>query len=189
MSQIEQIDNQEERGYPKIVDTRLRQLYYAIEDSKSEALVITHVPHVRYLTNFSGSAATLFVTEDELHFVTDDRYEEQIKDELFPLPNLKTHISRDPWELISENKILKNITTIAFEADQLYYSDAILIRNQIRPVKFKPVAKMVEPFTIPKSPEELANIEKAAEIAVQVYEKILTIIKPGMTEKDIDTEI
>ena len=189
MLQIEQIDNQEERGYPKIVDTRLRQLYYAIEDSKSEALVITHVPHVRYLTNFSGSAATLFVTEDELHFVTDDRYEEQIKDELFPLPNLKTHISRDPWSLISENKILKSITTIAFEADQLYYSDAILIRNQIRPVKFKPVAKMVEPFTIPKSPEELANIEKAAEIAVQVYEKILSIIKPGMTEKDIDTEI
>lgn len=189
MSQNEQIDNQEERGYPKIVDTRLRQLYYAIEDSKSEALVITHVPHVRYLTNFSGSSATLFVTEDELHFVTDDRYEEQIKDELYPLPNLKTHISRDPWELISENKILKNITTIAFEADQLYYSDAILIRNQIRPVKFKPVAKMVEPFTIPKSPEELANIEKAAEIAVQVYDKILTIIKPGMTEKEIDTEI
>ena len=131
----------------------------------------------------------MFVTEDELHFVTGDRYEEQIKEELYPLPNLKTHISRDPWELISENKILKNITTIAFEADQLYYSDAILIRNQIRPVKFKPVVKMVEPFTIPKSPEELENIEKAAAIAVQVYEKILTLIKPGMTEKDIDTEI
>ena len=189
MNQNEQIDNQEERGYPKIVDTRLRQLYYAIEDSKCEALVVTHVPHVRYLTNFSGSSATLFVTENELHFVTDDRYEEQIQTELFPLPNLKTHISRDPWQLISDKKILKDTSTIAFEADQLYYSEAILIRNQIRPVKFKPVVKMVEPFTIPKSPEELENIEKAAQIAVQVYEKILEIIKPGITEKDIDTEI
>ena len=86
MNQNEQIDNQEERGYPKIVDTRLRQLYYAIEDSKCEALVVTHVPHVRYLTNFSGSSATLFVTENELHFVTDDRYEELIQTELFPYP-------------------------------------------------------------------------------------------------------
>ena len=40
MSQIEQIDNQEEHGYPKTVDTRLRQLYYAIEDSKSKLLLL-----------------------------------------------------------------------------------------------------------------------------------------------------
>ena len=62
----------QEAVYPKIVDTRLDQLHYAIEDLKVDALVVTHLPSIRYMTNFSGSAGTLFVTEKDLHFVTDE---------------------------------------------------------------------------------------------------------------------
>lgn len=176
-------------SYPKIADTRLQQLHYAMEDQKAEALVITYLPNIRYLTNFSGSEAHLFVIGENLHFLTDDRYEEQIKTELYPLPNLYTHITRDVWKLISDKKLLKDVTSLAFEADRISYSDAVLIRNVIRPIKFKPAPQIVEPYTMNKSPEELENIQKACDITVQVYEKILELIKPGVSELDIDLEI
>ena len=176
-------------GYPKMADTRLEQIRFTLEDQKIDALVVNYIPNIRYLTNFSGSDATLFITKDELHFVTDDRYEEQIQTELYPLPNLHTHISRNPWSLIKEGKVLKKISSLAFESDRMYYSDAVTNRNIIRPIKFKPLQCVVEPFTVPKAPEELVFIEKACEIAEATYQKILEFVKPGVSEKEIANEI
>jgi Xaa-Pro aminopeptidase len=175
--------------YPELVNVRLNQIRFTLEDLKVDGLAITYLPNIRYLTNFSGSAGTLFVTIDEIHLVTDDRYEEQIKDELYDLPNLFTHINRDVWQFLAKKRFLKGVTTLAFEADRIAYSDAVNIRNQVRPLKFKPAPCVVEPFTMPKAPEELANIEKSCQTSIKVYEKILKLIKPGVTEIDIAIEI
>ncbi|TMK55029.1 MAG: aminopeptidase P family protein, partial [Actinobacteria bacterium] len=35
-----------------------------------DALVVTHLPNIRYLTGFTGSAAVLVVGSDDLVFVT-----------------------------------------------------------------------------------------------------------------------
>jgi Xaa-Pro aminopeptidase len=176
-------------SYPSLVDMRLNQIRFSLEDLKVDALVVNYLPNIRYLTNFSGSWAYLFITPEEIHFVTDDRYEEQIKEELYHLPNLHTHITRDVWDYLSKKKFLKGVTNVAFEADRIAYSDAVNIRNLVRPLKFKPAPCIVEPFTMPKAPEELANIEKSCEIALAVYDKILKMVKPGMTEKEIAIEI
>jgi Xaa-Pro aminopeptidase len=177
------------QDYPSIIDTRLEQLKFTMEDLKVDAIAITYVPNIRYLTNFSGSTATMFVTLNEIHFITDDRYEEQIKNELYKLPNMITHISRDPWQLLIEKKEITKISHLAFEADKIAYSDAVEIRNRLRPIKFKPAPNSVERFTIPKSPEEQLEIQKSCDIALQVYEDVLKLVKPGVTEKEIELEI
>jgi len=182
-------NEQSTKSYPKMNDLRLQQIHYELDDLKADALAITYMPNIRYLTGFSGSTATMFVTHDDITFVTDDRYEEQIKTELYPLPNLKTYISRNVWGLIQDKIILKKVASLAFEADRISYADAVSIRNIIRPLKFKPGVNLVERFTIPKAPEELENIQKACDIAIKVYEKILEEIKPGITERDIAIEI
>lgn len=182
--------NSKEAEYPKNVDLRLQQLRFSLmEDLKVDAFCLTHLPNIRYLTNFSGSAATLFVTDDEIHFITDDRYEEQIKTELFPLPNLHTHISRDVWGLVKDKKILKNVNSIAFEADKLAYSDVVDVRNLIKPVKLKPSKVSVDLYNISKSPEELQSISEACNMAVSVYNEIIKVIKPGLSEKDLAAEL
>ncbi len=174
---------------PQIADRRLEQIKFTMEDLKVDAMVVTFLPNIRYLSNFSGSAGTLFVKPDSIHFLTDDRYEEQIKTELYDLPNLHTYITRDVWKTAKEKKILKGIGSLGFEADSMPYSEAVDIRNKIRPVKFKPAPDEIERFNRPKSPEELESIKAATDMAVAVYEKMLTIIKPGMTEKEIAAEI
>lgn len=181
----------EENGkYPSIVDRRLMQVRYTMEEHKVDAIVVTYMPNIRYLTNFSGSSATLFVLENKLHFITDDRYKEQIKEELFDLPNMEIHIDRDPFGYMKKNKLLGKAVSIAFEADRMPYSVAVDIRNRIRPLKFKPGSPyMVEKFTMPKAPEELDNIKKAIEIGETAFKNILETVKSGMTEIEVANEL
>lgn len=175
--------------YPKIIDRRLQQIRFQLDDQKVESICIFNIANIRYITNFSGISALLFVHENEVHFITDDRYEEQIKSELYQLPNLRTHITRDPWNYVASSGILNGIQSIAFEAEYMPYAEAVEIRNIIRPVKFKPATNMVTRFMQSKDPEELCYIKKSLEISNTVYEYLLTFIKPGITEIDIATEI
>jgi Xaa-Pro aminopeptidase len=43
-----------------------------------DALVVTSLPNILYLTNFSGSSAIVVITADGVHFITDFRYVEAI---------------------------------------------------------------------------------------------------------------
>jgi len=176
-------------NYPKIINRRLSQIRFQLEEQKAECICIYNGANIRYLTNFSGSEALLFVKENELHFITDDRYEEQVKFELYQLPNLKIHITRDQWNYLPDSGILEGVDSIAFEAEYLPYALAVEIRNIIRPVKFKPATNMVTRFMQSKDPEEIEYIKKSLEISEKVYKYLLEFIKPGMTEIDIATEI
>lgn len=175
--------------YPRTIDQRLHQIRFMMEDIKVDAMAVSYVPNIRYLTGFSGSSAFLFITPKEIHFVTDDRYEEQIKNELFPLPNMTVHINRKVWHYIAENDILKGIETLGFEADKMPYSEAVDIRNVIRPMKFKPAPNEIEPFNRAKSPEEIEFLRQAADMAEKAYQKFLTVVKTGMSEKEAANEL
>ncbi len=39
-----------------------------------DALIVTSLPNILYLTNFTGSSAIVVLTRDRLHFITDSRY-------------------------------------------------------------------------------------------------------------------
>ena len=47
-----------------------------------DALLVTRLVNVRYLTGFTGSAAMLLVTPERATFVTDGRYRDQAHDQL-----------------------------------------------------------------------------------------------------------
>ncbi len=67
---------------PMDVATRVPRLRQAFPDAGCEALLVTRLVNIRYLTGFTGSAAMLLVTPDELVFVTDGRYRDQSAIEL-----------------------------------------------------------------------------------------------------------
>src|SRR5437588_12795700 len=67
---------------PMDVAGRASRLRHALDESSCDALLVTRLVNVRYLTGFTGSAALLLVLPDELVFVTDGRYRDQAADEL-----------------------------------------------------------------------------------------------------------
>ncbi|MDC1068736.1 Xaa-Pro peptidase family protein [Candidatus Kapabacteria bacterium] len=177
------------KKYPEMINRRLQQIRFTIEDLKLDGILVTHLPHIRYMTNFSGSSAYLFILQDELHFITDDRYEMQVKGELYDLPGLKVHSTREIWNYLKENKVLGSAENIGFEADRMPYSEAVEIRTMIRPIKFKPTSGEIEPFLTAKDPMEIEYIEKTSKISQKVYDIIKSEIKIGMTESEITNKI
>ncbi len=59
------------------VASRVPRLRQAFDESGCDALLVTRLVNIRYLTGFTGSAALLLVRPDELLFVTDGRYRDQ----------------------------------------------------------------------------------------------------------------
>ena len=59
---------------PMDVAGRVTRLRACFEEAGCDALLVTNLVNVRYLTGFTGSAATLLVEPDGLLFVTDGRY-------------------------------------------------------------------------------------------------------------------
>src|SRR5688500_20249164 len=61
---------------------RVTALRDSLTTAHIDALVITSLPNVRYLTGFSGSSALVLVTARDVHFITDFRYDTQVRDEV-----------------------------------------------------------------------------------------------------------
>jgi Xaa-Pro aminopeptidase len=67
---------------PMDVADRLPRLRARFDEAGCEALLVTNLTNVRYLTGFTGSAGMLLVGPDGLVFVTDGRYREQATSQL-----------------------------------------------------------------------------------------------------------
>ena len=61
---------------------RARRLQHALPESKVNFLLVTHLPNIRYLTGFTGSAAALLLSPERATLFTDGRYTAQAKEEV-----------------------------------------------------------------------------------------------------------
>ncbi|MBU4175776.1 MAG: aminopeptidase P family N-terminal domain-containing protein, partial [Actinobacteria bacterium] len=59
------------------VNERLDSVRGIMCQSKLDALLVTGIENVRYLTGFTGSSAVAVITREDAHLVTDGRYREQ----------------------------------------------------------------------------------------------------------------
>ena len=64
----------------RALERRLHTIRLAVANLGLDALVVTALPNILYLTNFTGSSAILVVTPDAVHFLTDFRYLTTVQD-------------------------------------------------------------------------------------------------------------
>jgi Xaa-Pro aminopeptidase len=64
------------------VVVRTRRLRARLDDAGVDALLVTRLPNIRYLTGFTGSAGMLLVGGKEAVFVSDGRYRDQAVEQL-----------------------------------------------------------------------------------------------------------
>ena len=153
-----------------------------------DALLITHLPNIRYLCGFTGSAAALLTTPKKLVFFTDGRYTTQAKDEVVgprlvigrkgPLSLLiewlKSNVkSRRPWRLGIE----ASHTTVT-EHRQLA---AALPRT----IKLRPAPAPVEQMRMVKDADETERLRSAAQLGCQLFDCALELIRPGVKETEV----
>ncbi|MEA2844161.1 MAG: hypothetical protein QOJ69_1832, partial [Actinomycetota bacterium] len=67
---------------PMDVVGRIPRVRGLLDGAACDALLVTSLVNIRYLTGFTGSAAIVLVTPDSVVFVTDGRYAEQSAEQL-----------------------------------------------------------------------------------------------------------
>ncbi|MBK9247281.1 MAG: aminopeptidase P family protein [Ignavibacteria bacterium] len=168
---------------------RLMTIRTDMKAKNIDALLVTHLPSIRYITNFSGSNASLFILKSKVLFFTDDRYTEQVKSELHAIKGLETYIERDPYKYAMDKNLLKGVLKLGADTGKVDYDTIVKLRKMFRPATITKANGIVQNATIPKTPDEVAKIRRAADIQANVFNQILPLIKVGVSEQDLAAEI
>ena len=167
---------------------RIKGIQRILKDENLDALLITSLPHVRYLSGYTGSNGIILISPNHSDFLTDFRYQQQVKEQV--KFSQVTIVSRDLFSGLSDIPLLKSKRIkMGFESEHVNFKVFQRLQDLLPDCLLVPVDRIVDALTIKKDSEEIENIKKAAEITDLVFSEVLDIIQPGLVELDLAAEI
>jgi len=157
------------------------------------SLIISHPINRRYLSGFKiedpqigESSGVLLISQEHNILATDFRYAELAKEDI---KDWGIYIyQHNFWEEIAE--LLKNMPPpLGFEALHLTYSAYQHLKEAIKkkeiPLNIMPTEGLVEGLRKIKEDSEITLLKQAIKMTEEVYIKLKTFLKPGLTEKEV----
>ncbi|MFL6415708.1 MAG: M24 family metallopeptidase, partial [Bryobacteraceae bacterium] len=165
---------------------RRSRLLPVLGEARADAFVTSYLPNCRYLSGFTGSNATLLLTNSRAILFTDPRYELQAPQEA----DCEVRIVKGP--LVKE--VAKWVTrlkigSLAFESQHITFEAQKSLKEAVPQVRLKPLANAVEKLRMVKSEAEIEAIRVSVELNSKALDHSLRRFKPAMTEMDLAAEI
>jgi Xaa-Pro aminopeptidase len=181
---------------PMDVAGRGTRLQARLDEAGCDALLVTHLTNVRYLSGFTGSAAMLLVTPDALLLVTDGRYELQAGDELAVAgAAAEVSVARTTDEQHAVlTAALPPSSRLGLEAGHVTWAEQRRYAREWSPGhELVPTDGLVERLRAVKDDGEVARVEAACAIADAALAATLPFLAEGPTEAAfalaLDTEV
>ena len=152
------------------------------------ALLVTHLPNIRYLSGFTGSAGVLVVSGGNSILFTDGRYRQQAKDEASAskvvIANSSALAAAAKW--IAARKL----RVIGIETEHMTVSMRSALRRMLPAgTRLRETRSEVESIRMVKDGEELQRIREAARLGSSLVDTALQAIRPGVTEIEVAAEM
>lgn len=166
-------------------ERRLAALRTALDASRLDALLVSSLPNIRYLTGFSGSSAMLVVSASDALLLTDFRYSIQANDEAGGVVRVAIEPTSLWARLWSELPAMRDVETVAFESAHVTHADFQRLVEPPQGVarwQWRPTVNIVETLRERKDAGEIAHIREAVRIAETALERTIARVRPGMTE-------
>ena len=181
-------------GMAKKLNARSRRwtaLRNAMREAGVEALLVTHLPDVRWLSGFTGSNAALAITQRGAALFTDGRYTTQAREET---QGARVVIARKSALMEACAWLEKSARRAAFDPQFTSIADLELMRSGITGAKrrafFVPLkSPLVSKLRTVKDATELALMRKAAHLGCILFEEVLSRMEPGLTEIAVAAEL
>ncbi|MFN2543911.1 MAG: M24 family metallopeptidase [Actinomycetota bacterium] len=173
------------------MDFRLRRdrLGARLPELDIDALLVTRLPNVRYLSGFTGSNAQLLLARDQdaSVFLTDGRYTEQSSREV---PDLRRETYsggsfRDAFAAVCTGA---GVRRVGFEAAGVSYA-LFQQLSSADGLELVPVAEEVERLRWTKDREEIELIGRAQTITDEAFERITAKLAESVTERELALEL
>jgi Xaa-Pro aminopeptidase len=178
---------------PITVTGRLDRLRAAFDEHEIDALIVTTLANVRYLTGFAGSAGVLTVTRDKALLTTDGRYRTQSAEQVEKAgasPQVEIAIGPVAEQRKAAQELLNpTITRVGLEADNVSWSGQRTWAELLDADRLVPTSNAVEVLRERKDEAEIARMEHAAAIADAALFAVLPLMGQGVTEEHFALEL
>lgn len=171
------------------IRSRQERLRICISGQRADALLVTHLPDIRYLCGFTGSNGILVVTPEASTLITDGRYTIQAKEEV---TGARVRIPRH--SILAEAGALlaarRGRQTVLFAPGRVTVAQFEVLRKFAgSKVKWHAAPRLVEGLREVKDEGELADLRAAARLIGDVFDEVTGLIRRGMREIDLAAEI
>ncbi|MCW2989912.1 MAG: aminopeptidase family protein [Solirubrobacterales bacterium] len=168
------------------MSTRVEKVVEQLAERELDALLITGLVNVRWLTGFTGSSGAAVVQRDGvLRFLTDFRYLTQSADEVAPA--FEREIGQDLLELAVTRLPLG---VLGFDDALMSVKEhARLERLLPEGVELAPAGGLIEELRYIKDADELDKLRAAATLADAALTDVLTRGLAGRTELDVAVDL
>lgn len=167
--------------------TRLEKIRAKMAETGVDGLLVTSQVNRRYVTGFNSSAGVVLVTANTAYNVVDSRYIEAATAKCFSgikvLIQGKTFLE-DVKSMVKEQGIKK----LGFENRAMSVFEFENYKNALD-TQLVPFEHGIERVRQIKEPEEIECMKKAQSITEAAFNDILKLIKIGMTEQELATEL
>jgi Xaa-Pro aminopeptidase len=167
-------------------EDRLQRTRTEVSANRLDALVVTHLPNIRYLCGFSGSAGVLLVTHRKAILFTDGRYTEQAREEV---RGARVRIIKGKSALASAAEWLarqRGILRVGIEAQHLTVAERSALAKAIpRETKLIEAAPIIEQLRMTKDVDEIAKIRAACHLGVELFGCVVKTLRPGICETEV----
>lgn len=152
-----------------------------------DALLLTNLVNVRYLTGFTGSNGLLLLTPESATLFTDPRYTLQAAQETScRVEIVKGSTLTGLLPVIKRRKLRR----LGFEHQHIAFHTHHFLKEKLAlGFELKPTSALVETHRMVKSESEVARIRRAVATNSKAYERVLGRMKPGVRESDIAAEL
>ncbi|HEY5025460.1 MAG TPA: Xaa-Pro peptidase family protein [Acidimicrobiales bacterium] len=175
---------------PLQVADRLARLRAGIDSAGVDALLVTALPNVRYLTGFSGSAGAVLVTGRNALLVTDGRYRTQAGEQLTAAGHDGAvelcvgglQVQREALAAMARSGA---VARLGLEADHVTWSAKRRWAEDLAPTQPVPTSGVVESLRQVKDAGELVRMARAAAIADAALGEVLGLLGQGSREDEV----
>lgn len=186
-------------AYPPapLLSARHARVRAALAHAGLDALVVVHLPNIRYLTAFPGSTAIVVLAHGEITLITDGRYVTEVEAHVGPgCPGLRLVTVESGYDATLA-ACLRGVegTRVGFESAHLtvkrFEAVASALRDSPsrRPLELVPVERLVEASRLLKDEAEIATLRRAGALISAVARGVLDGVRAGQREWEVAADI
>jgi len=164
-----------------MLDKQAKLIDLLFKKEEIDSILLTSMDDIFYLTEFTGSEASVIVSKDGIYFFSDFRYETEANDEV---KNAEVLIYKDKFKEIKNFVKTMGLRKIGFEPKSFSYDLYEKYKNGFKTyAELKPLKKGISSLRVLKNNEEIEKIKKAARIAETSFNNTLKLVKEGVSER------